>query len=86
VNKYEDIVNLQGHIVSSRAQLVIVLRIVTRRYWSRVMFTIFIDNGYMIRQITISDVFFFEAPTVWNSIPSQVRLTGSLPNFKRHLK
>ena len=74
MNKYEDIVNLQGrgHIVSPRAQLVIVLRIVIHRYWSHVMFTIFIDNGYMIRQITTSDVFFRSTNSVeLNTFPTK---------------
>jgi len=25
-------------------------------------------------------------PTVWNSLPAQLRLSGSLPTFKKHLK
>ena len=34
----------------------------------------------------MNDLFRFAAATLWNSFPSDVRLSPSLPSFKKNLK
>jgi len=49
-----------------------------------------VDTRRLQTQRTLTELgrraFSLAAPTVWNSLPAQQRLSGSLPTFKKHLK